>query len=830
MMLGAEAGTPAAAVSRSERVGTIRALPAHARVTGNLPAGKTLRLTVALKPRDPGGLAALATAVSRPGSSSYGRFLTVGEFARQFGARPAAIATVTGALRATGIHVGRVSANGLAVPVSGTTEQVERAFATSIVEVRLAGGRTGYANRSAPALAAAAAPFVQDVSGLDDLDDTRSNMTVDHAALRRVGKSRPRIVTGGPQPCSTAVKTGADTFAGSSGNLAYRAGYTADLLASVYGFSGLYQAGDVGAGQTIALVDEEPYLSTDVATYESCYQMSASVTNVPVGGGVGTTLPSDDEGPLDIETVISVAPAAQILVYQGVSQLQDFQQIVSEDRAKVISSSWVTCESSTSAQIARDYATVTQEAAVQGQSILASSGDSGSQCGSNFGTQLPASDPNVTAVGGTTLYSNGPGGGEPYVEGRTALEAIWNNQLVNSTPTGTGGGISVFSAMPSYQSGAAASLGVINTNSGGSCGAADCREVPDVAADGDGGSGYVVYGHGVWKVLGGTSAAVSLWTGYVALVNASQTCRGTTIGFANPSLYKLAGGSSGSMLFEDIANASPRSGKNNNDAAGTHGGLYPLRTGYDMATGLGSMHGDALAAALCGLRAPVYTVRLTTPAAQVSSIGSAVSLQLRGSDSGGLPLTYTVTGLPRGLSASSGGLISGHPSTPGAYTVTISARDAATNAASAHFTWTVHKPGPPMAGKARLSGIGSRRPKLTFSVKAGANAPAVGSVTVVLPSGIGLAGKSKSLHTGVSVKRPHGGSGSFSVHRVRGHLVLGFKPTVTAVTVTVKGPALMASRPLAHEVRAHKLKKVRIEVRVVDAASKMTTIRLTVKV
>jgi subtilase family serine protease len=561
MMLGVGVGTPAAAVRRFVRVGTIRALPAHARVTGNVPAGRTLRLTVALKPRDPAALAALASAISQPGSPSYGRFLGVGEFARRFGARPAAIATVTRALRATGINVGHVSANGLAVPVSGTAAQVERAFATSITDVRLAGGGTGYANRTAPALPTAVAPYVQDVLGLDDLDDNRPDTTVDRPAVRRASGLRPRIVTGGPQPCSTAVNTGADTFNGSTGSLAYRAGYTADLLASVYGFSGLYQAGDEGAGQTIALVDEEPYLSSDIAAYQSCYQTSANVTNVPVGSGVGTTPVTDDEAALDIDVAISVAPKANILVYEGSSQVQILQQIVSEDRAKVISSSWHLCESTTSAQLAHDYATVTQEAAVQGQSILASSGDTGSQCGSHLGTQLPASDPNVTAVGGTTLYAIGVDGAEPYVAGRTPFEAVWNNQLVSTAPTGTGGGISVFSAMPSYQSGAAASLGVINANSGGSCGAADCREVPDVAADGDGGSGYVIYSHGAWKVIGGTSATAPLWAGYMALVNASQTCRGATIGFANPSLYQLAGGSSGSALFNDIVNASPRTGK-----------------------------------------------------------------------------------------------------------------------------------------------------------------------------------------------------------------------------------------------------------------------------
>jgi hypothetical protein len=234
--------------------------------------------------------------------------------------------------------------------------------------------------------------------------------------------------------------------------------------------------------------------------------------------------------------------------------------------------------------------------------------------------------------------------------------------------------------------------------------------------------------------------------------------------------------------------------------------------------------------ARCALRAPVYTVTLTAPAAQASVVGSPVSLQLHGTDSGGLPLSYTATGLPPGLSASSGGLISGDPTTPGTYSVTISDGDAATNTASSHFTWTIHEPGAPRAGKAHLRGIASRRPKLSFFVTEGADAPAVRSITMILPSGIELAGKAKSLHEGVSVKGANGRSVSFSARSERGQLVLGFETPVTYVTVTAKGPAVTASRSLAHQVRAHKLTKVQIEVRVVDAASKTTTISLTIKV
>jgi hypothetical protein len=235
-------------------------------------------------------------------------------------------------------------------------------------------------------------------------------------------------------------------------------------------------------------------------------------------------------------------------------------------------------------------------------------------------TELPASAPHVTAVGGTTLYALASGVAEPYAAGRSPVEAVWNNGVVNSSPTGTGGGLSALYAMPAYQSGAAPALGVINSESGGSCGATDCREVPDVSADGDGGSGYTVYAGGEWKVLGGTAVASPLWAAFAALANASAACHGVSLGFANPSLYRLAAGGSAASLLNDIVNASPRTGAANNDAAGTNGGDYSVQAGYDMATGLGSMHGSALAAALCRLRAADRPGRPTAHKAHVSGI------------------------------------------------------------------------------------------------------------------------------------------------------------------------------------------------------------------
>ena len=85
------------------------------------------------------------------------------------------------------------------------------------------------------------------------------------------------MVTGGPQPCSAASSDGSANDA-----------YTADQLASAYRFSSLYGAGDLGAGQTVALFELEPNLTSDISAYQSCYGTSATVTYLKEDGGAGS--------------------------------------------------------------------------------------------------------------------------------------------------------------------------------------------------------------------------------------------------------------------------------------------------------------------------------------------------------------------------------------------------------------------------------------------------------------------------------------------------------------------------------------------------------------
>jgi hypothetical protein len=612
----------AAVVSSKVRLGGPPVKPAGASVVGSLPTTTPITIAVTLKPRDPAGLARYAAEVSTPGSRLYRRYLTVAEFRRRFGPTQSGIDAVRASLRAHGLTPGAVSANGLAIPVRATTGALGHAFSLSFQRVSVPGRRSAFANTAAPAFDASVAPTVQGVIGLDSLVVPKSLALSGGAGVKAApgraglsasvvsggrhpsvvsggphanvvsGGAQPNVVTGGPQPCAAASSASAPYQGLSSFQ-----GYTADQLASAYGFSILYGTGDEGGGQTIALPELEPNLTSDVSAYQSCFGTSASVTYTQVDGGAGSGAGSG-EAAGDIEDVIGLAPQASVLVYQApdttTGEYDVYNAIVSANAANVMATSWGECESSTSgAQNATAENTLFMEAATQGQSMFAAAGDHGAaDCGgSTLGVDNPASQPYVTGVGGTRLSALGP----------PPSESVWNDcsLFAGICATGpgyaTGGGISTLWKMPSYQSGAPASLNVINSNSSGSrCGAAAgsyCREVPDVSADADQASPYVGYYNGQWRESFGTSLAAPLWGAYTALVNASNGCAGHSIGFANPALYGAAAAGYATD-FNDITSG-------NNDNTG-NGGLFPAGPGYDMASGLGTPVGWALATELCG--------------------------------------------------------------------------------------------------------------------------------------------------------------------------------------------------------------------------------------
>jgi hypothetical protein len=597
---------------RSARVGLAPRLPARSKVVGSLARTTRLRVTVALKPRNPGALAAYASAVATPGSSVFRHYLTVAQFAARFGATSSQVKAVRTMLRADGLRPGPVRANHLSVAVTASAGQFERAFSTRFRRIRLHGGRVAFANTSAPLLGRSVTGVVQGVIGLDNLAVPQPLGLGTRRRLRGGGgsSSKPQVVTGGPQPSCTVI-----TNNSSPGDTLH----SEDQIASAYDYSPLYMSGDFAQGETIAIFELEGNFPGDIANFENCYTLNGSPLSTPVsyrqvdGGPPAPNAGQGDgfESELDIEDNIGLAPRSNIVVYQGPNTdtgvYDTYSTIVTQDIAPVISTSWGLCEGFENPSDASAENTVFQEAATQGQSIFAASGDLGSETcaptSHNLLVQDPSSQPYVTGVGGTDLTNIGsPPATRP-------TESVWNdftssNQGTNEATTG---GVSELWGMPTYQSSAPAGLNVINTNSSGTkCGASAgfCREVPDVSADAGGSTGYIINWDGTWQAVGGTSAAAPTLAAFTALADASTTCAHVPIGFANPLLYSIAG-SSYSSDFNDVT-------VGNNNPADNGTGLYPAGAGYDMTTGLGTPVGAPLAAALCAGQTvkPIGTVAL----------------------------------------------------------------------------------------------------------------------------------------------------------------------------------------------------------------------------
>jgi kumamolisin len=271
----------------------------------------------------------------------------------------------------------------------------------------------------------------------------------------------------------------------------------------------------------------------------------------------------------------SVAPGANIVVYFTPNTDQGFTDAITTavhdttNKPSVISISWGGPESSWTAQSMTALDAACQSAAALGVTITVAAGDNGStDGGTGNNVDFPASSPHVLACGGTTLDANG---------GTLVSEVVWN-ELANSEGA-TGGGVSTFFPLPSWQA---------NANVPAPSGSTGGRGVPDVAGDADPTTGYNIRVDGQDTVIGGTSAVAPLWAGLVAVANQQL---GTPVGFIQPAIYAAKAVSA----FTDIT-------QGNN-------GAFSAGPGWDACTGLGS----PIASKLIPLLAAAGTTPTPTP-------------------------------------------------------------------------------------------------------------------------------------------------------------------------------------------------------------------------
>ncbi len=581
---------PAGAATMWTRTQAPPPLPRGAVRIGPLAPGTALHIDVTLKVRDAAALRAFVSDVTARSSPLFGQFLAPRQFGPRFGATLSSVAAVRAALSQAGLHPGQVSSDRLIIPVTASAAAIGHAFGISLVRYRLPGGRIAYTNTAAPAIAASAAPYVAGVLGLSDVSRAHpmTARPARPAAGQRTGMAghpaaAPAAV--GPQPCSAARSAGAAFHA-----------FTANLLARHYLMTPLYRQGDLGHGVRVALYELEPNLTSDISAYEHCYGVSTAVSYTKVDGGSGSG-PGSGEAALDIEDVIGLSPKVAVDVYQGpngsdANILDTYHAIIKADKDRVISTSWGQCEADIPPSLVTSEQTQFEEAVAQGQTVFAAAGDTGStgclrEGGPNASAVSagdPAAQPDVVGVGGTSI--------------RQSAETVWNDSAIKEGAGG--GGLSGFWCMPSYQYKTAIPGLISNlSRTNGGCPAAvtkHVRQSPDVSADGDPETGYVILFQNHWGAIGGTSAAAPLWASVAALIDASAFCK--FYGAGHPGvlpkpLYAMTS-LDRSYIYETGTGAVPevfydvRQGNNDYTPSGFTGGLFPARRGYDMASGLGT--------------------------------------------------------------------------------------------------------------------------------------------------------------------------------------------------------------------------------------------------
>jgi subtilase family serine protease len=346
-----------------------------------------------------------------------------------------------------------------------------------------------------------------------------------------------------------------------------------------------------GAGQTIVIVDayQSPTIQHDLDLFDSVFGLANTQVQIIAPDGL-TPFDQNDanmtgwagEITLDVEWAHAIAPGAQIrLVLAKSNNDPDIFSVtkyaVDHNLGDVISQSFGEAEACFDPTLMVKQHKLFQQATKRGITLLASSGDQGSAqptCDNSsfsLAASTPASDPLVTAVGGTLLDADG-------LTGAYHNEVTWNEPVFAAAG---GGGFSSVYTRPAYQK------GMVSGNA---------RGVPDVAYN----AGIDTSVLAVWSTsglganllfgFGGTSAGSPQWAGLVAL--ADQLNGGQRVGALNDTLYKIAKSGHYSTDFHDIT-----VGDNTYHGVVTVPG-FSAGPGWDAATGLGTPIANKLVPAL----------------------------------------------------------------------------------------------------------------------------------------------------------------------------------------------------------------------------------------
>jgi subtilase family serine protease len=584
---------------------------------GAAAGGDTVSLALPLK-ADESGLERLATEVSTPGSEQYGRYESIANLARRFGAPVAERSRVVGYLRRSGATGVKIDVTGLFADATMSVSDAEGLFGAKIGDFHSARAGRFIAPDSAVQIPAALRSAVTGVVGLDTQPlfgtpqaerSTSATWPHTHAAaapgpgpadVRNDDESGYRDRSGTASGCTKATK---------------QSGFTPNQYLTAYNFTPLQSSGLEGQGERVALIEIDGFRYSDLRAFAKCFDLGTPAIN---GYGVGLKKPlaPGGETTLDLEVLDAAAPRLKAVdVYESqpsaVAVLHALTAPLSNGGSKpdVISASLGSCEAATQETIGNSGLRAVEGAlalaAASGISVLASSGDDGSSaCLTPSGRPLaqlavsyPASSPFVTGVGGTNIALD--------VANQIAGQQVWNDSPL--VVAAGGGGMSQLFHRPSYQQGFVTP---------------DQRSVPDVSMLADIAPGYEIFCTAVgdcisdqnsdpWTQVGGTSAAAPLLAGGLALVDQDLRRNGyQDVGLVNALLYKIAQSPLAPDVISDVVT-------NDNDLgdsiAGVPFGCCTAGPGYDDASGLGSVNLAGLAFAAASLVPKIVHVGLSVP-------------------------------------------------------------------------------------------------------------------------------------------------------------------------------------------------------------------------
>jgi hypothetical protein len=611
-------------------------------------------------------LQALLAAQQDPSSPSYHKWLTPAQFGQLYGMSAGDLAQVTGWLQQEGFTVTSTAQSGNAISFSGSVANVERAFQTQIHNYTVK-GETHYANSTQISVPAALGGLVNSVHGLDSF------------------KLKPRIRKVANAKF-TSGQTGDHYIA--PGDLAviydinplYTAGDTGKgITIAVVGQTDIVPADITDFRAAAGLPVNNPTVFTVPGTTPE------SVTN---GADAGDLAETD----LDLEYSGGVATGATVYLVNSDDVTTSLQYAVQNNvygvTVPIISQSYGACEAAYTTAALTAQEAVLAQANSQGQTIILAAGDDGAaDCDEGTSTapvtsavyglavDYPGSSVYVTDAGGSEFMGDGTaaapetgsgtywtanGSNDVVTSAKSYIpEMAWNDTTIAIEDGGGfasgGGGVSQLWAKPSWQT------GVPNIPADGH------RDVPDISLDASPYHDGLLYctqiltdgsptayvsscqansfrlsdpgqtDNDTFQVAGGTSFAAPEFNGLLAIIEQKLAIAGG-LGNINPSLYKLAANATTyASAFHDITTGnnqvpcttgSPDCPTGANPVIG-----YPAATGYDQATGIGSVDANNLATAFAALVAATGTKTALTV-----SPGTSVGINA--------PVTFTATVTP----------------------------------------------------------------------------------------------------------------------------------------------------------------------------------------